>query len=99
MRQLGALVDVAAVAGVGAERVAGGAVAAEGARRVAAAPVAAHHAALATLVDVNTIIISARLEPFITVAGVRPGQVLAGTVATHRPGSGTLVHVAAHVIA
>lgn len=52
VRQLGALVHVAAVARVGRERVARRALAAERARRVAAAPVAAHHAALAALVYV-----------------------------------------------
>lgn len=52
--QLAALVHVAAVAGVGGQRVPGRALAPERALGVAAAAVAAHHAALATLVDVCT---------------------------------------------
>jgi hypothetical protein len=54
VRQLGALVDVAAVAPVARERVPGRALAPERAHRVAAPPVAAHHAALAALVYICT---------------------------------------------
>lgn len=47
----------------------------------------------------NAVVVGSRLEPFVAVAGVGAGQVLAGAVAAHGPRPRALVDVAAHVVA